>query len=95
MPVGKYFKGHGTEVMANMQKEYGMKKGKSAFYATAKKRGMKSALPKGSSLSPKGDIGKLRGKEAVKVMKGGFKGAKIVSPSHYFKGSRETYGSQS
>jgi len=39
MPVSEYFKGHGTEVMANMQKQYGGKKGKSVFYATANKKG--------------------------------------------------------
>jgi hypothetical protein len=38
MPVGAYFKGHGNEVMANMVKQYGAKKGKSVFYATANKR---------------------------------------------------------
>ena len=40
MPVSAYFKGHGSEVMANMTKEYGAKKGKSVFYATANKKGM-------------------------------------------------------
>lgn len=39
MPVSAYFKGHGNEVMANMIKEYGAKKGKSVFYATANKKG--------------------------------------------------------
>ena len=42
MPIGKYFKGHGEEVMSNMQKEYGSKKGKQVFYATANKN--RSAL---------------------------------------------------
>lgn len=41
MPVSQYFKGHGDEVMANMQKEYGGKKGESVFYATANKKGQK------------------------------------------------------
>lgn len=40
MPINKYFKGHGSEVMSNMQKQYGEKKGKSVFYATANKKGM-------------------------------------------------------
>lgn len=40
MPVSKYFKGHGSEVMANMKKRYGPEKGKSVFYATANKRGL-------------------------------------------------------
>jgi hypothetical protein len=41
MPVSKYFKGHGDEVMSNMTKEYGAKKGKQVFYATANKKGEK------------------------------------------------------
>lgn len=41
MPVSKYFKGHGEEVMSNMKKEYGDKKGESVFYATANKKGEK------------------------------------------------------
>ena len=45
MPVKKYFKGSGSKVMASMKKQYGEKKGKSVFYATAKKQGME---PKGS-----------------------------------------------
>ena len=40
MPINRYFSGHGSEVMANMRKEYpDEKKAKSVFYATAKKRG--------------------------------------------------------
>jgi len=38
MPVSKYYQGHGSEVMADMQQRYGEKKGKSVFYATANKR---------------------------------------------------------
>jgi hypothetical protein len=38
MPVSKYYSGHGDEVMANMRKEYGAKKGEQVFYATANKR---------------------------------------------------------
>ncbi len=41
MPINKYYGGHGDEVMSNMTKEYGDKKGKSVFYATANKRGAK------------------------------------------------------
>jgi hypothetical protein len=44
MPVGAYFKGHGNEVMRDMTTRYGAKKGKSVFYATANKRGMKDHL---------------------------------------------------
>ena len=42
MPVSKYFKGHGNEVMANMKSQYGDKKGESVFYATANKQGAKA-----------------------------------------------------
>jgi hypothetical protein len=38
MPVSKYFKGHGAEVMKNMKDQYGEKKGESVFYATANKQ---------------------------------------------------------
>ncbi len=44
MPVSKYFKGKGLEIMKNMIAQYGSKKGKSVFYATANKKGQK---PKG------------------------------------------------
>jgi hypothetical protein len=44
MPVSKYFKGKGLQVMENMMREYGSKKGKQVFYATANKKGQK---PKG------------------------------------------------
>lgn len=37
MPLSKYFKGKGEKVMKNMTKEYGSKKGKQVFYATANK----------------------------------------------------------
>lgn len=40
MPVSKYYKGSGSEVMSSMKKEYGPEKGKRVFYATAKKQGM-------------------------------------------------------
>jgi hypothetical protein len=42
MPISKYYKGHGSEVMSNMKKEYGDKKGKEVFYATANKKGLKA-----------------------------------------------------
>lgn len=38
MPVYKYFKGKGEEVMSRMQKQYGAKKGKEVFYATSNKQ---------------------------------------------------------
>lgn len=41
MPISKYFKGRGTKVMKSMTKRYGSERGKSIFYATANKKGMK------------------------------------------------------
>lgn len=41
MPLSKYFHGHGREVMKDMTKRYGAKKGKSVFYATANARKQK------------------------------------------------------
>lgn len=42
MPVKEYYKGSGQKVMKNMKQEYGEKKGKEVFYATAQtKPGMK------------------------------------------------------
>ena len=41
MPIDRYYKGHGREVMSSMIREYGAKKGKSVFYATANKTGQK------------------------------------------------------
>lgn len=48
MPISKYFKGHGSEVMADMMREnHGdPKAAKSEFYATANKTGMKPANEK-------------------------------------------------
>lgn len=44
MPLAKYFKGKGQQVMSDMQDRYGEDKGKSVFYATANSRpGMKPA----------------------------------------------------
>jgi len=40
MPISKYFKGHGSEVMSGMKKKYGEEEGKKVFYATANKRNM-------------------------------------------------------
>jgi hypothetical protein len=38
MPISAYFKGHGKTVLTAMKKQYGAKKGKRVFYATAAKR---------------------------------------------------------
>ena len=37
MPISKYFGGHGREVMREMKKKYGAKKGEQVFYATENK----------------------------------------------------------
>lgn len=50
MPISKYFKGKGEEVMEGMEKTYGAEKGKKVFYATANKKGMK---PKGKAKAKK------------------------------------------
>lgn len=87
MPIAKYFKGEGTKVMANMKRDYGAKKGESVFYATAAKKKMKpplkSKMPKGVSMSPKGDIGAHRQEEATKM---GWQSSKsLVRSSDCFK----------
>jgi hypothetical protein len=44
MPLSKYFKGKGEQVMSDMQDRYGADKGKQVFYGTANSRpGMKPA----------------------------------------------------
>jgi len=49
MPLSKYFKGKGEQVMSDMQDRYGADKGKQVFYATANSRpGMKPADETGS-----------------------------------------------
>ncbi len=48
MPINKYFKGSGEKVMANMTKEYGPKKGKQVFYATANKQKAKPEYRSGN-----------------------------------------------
>lgn len=53
MPLNSYFKGHGNEVMSNMQKEYG-DRGKNVFYALANKKGLKPAAV-GDTASPYND----------------------------------------
>ena len=45
MPIGSYFKGKGTKVMADMKSRYGGR-AKGAFYATANKLGMAPKAPK-------------------------------------------------
>jgi hypothetical protein len=59
MPIGKYFGGHGNEVMSNMTKEYGEKKGKQVFYATSNKKKKKASMApsKGMMDSMRGNNG--------------------------------------
>jgi hypothetical protein len=38
VPVNAYFSGHGREVLRDMERRYGKKKGKQRFYATANAR---------------------------------------------------------
>lgn len=40
MPLSKYYKGHGEDVMSKMKKKYGEEKGERVFYATANKKGL-------------------------------------------------------
>lgn len=77
MPVSEYFGGHGESVMKSMKKKHGGR-GEEVFYKTANKKKMtpKSKMPKGVSLSPKGDIGQSRQLESVRA--GGFKAGPVV-----------------
>ena len=65
MPISGYFKGHGEEVMANMKKEYGGKKGEQVFYATANKKGVRPKSMKKGGLVLKTGIYRLHGGEFV------------------------------
>ena len=48
MPIEEYFGGKGKKVMDKMKEEYGDKKGKQVFYATANKRkGLSEGLKNG------------------------------------------------
>lgn len=83
MPRSEYFKGHGEEVMKGMKKKYG-KRAEEVFHRTAKAKHMEpeSKMPKGASMSPKGDIGEYRQMEGAKA--GGaelFKGSPVVKAS--------------
>lgn len=44
MPIGRYFHGHGSEVLKSMKEQYGPEEGERIFYATANKRGEKPAM---------------------------------------------------
>ena len=78
--------GSAAEAHAAMLKEYGPKKGENVFYATKNAR-LKSRMPKGGGLSPAGDLGEMRQKEAG-MMKGFKAAGPIVKASAAFKPMR-------
>ena len=51
-PIGKYFDGHGSKVLADMQKRQGPNAGKRTFYATANARGMTPSDNDGDEARP-------------------------------------------
>ncbi len=79
MPINKYFKGHGDEVMANMTKEYGPDKGKRVFYATANSRHVKPMFQGGLAvpdmpnvpITDDPELAKKRREEEIARMLGG------------------------
>lgn len=58
MPLNKYFKGKGEEVMDDMTSRYGAKKGKRVFYATANARKMAPKRKKSSRKPPQRSSGR-------------------------------------
>ena len=44
MPISKYYSGSGEKVMSAMKEQYGEKKGKQVFYATANKQKQNPAV---------------------------------------------------
>jgi hypothetical protein len=54
MPISRYFKGSGEQVMSDMTERYGPEKGKQVFYATANKRGQTPAKKRKPVPSRKG-----------------------------------------
>ena len=97
MPISKYFKGHGEEVMSNMTKEYGKKKGKSVFYATANKRSVTGSGPFSASDQQRGykvmcDATELQKMNTDKVANAGPLLARRVDPKKYRR-SESTKGS--
>ncbi len=70
MPINKYFKGHGTEVMGAMKKTYpDTAKATKVFYATANARGVTPREPKVSIpkvKTPGERVGKLKRIKKVK-----------------------------
>jgi hypothetical protein len=79
MPIGKHYGGHGEEVAANMKKEYG-KNWQRVFYATENK--MKSHMPKGATLTPRGNLGARRAAENASV--GGFTVGSVLDAARAF-----------
>lgn len=68
MPISEYFKGHGKAIKQSIRKahpNYSKERADAEFYATANARGMKlkSHMPEGATMSPKGDLGQHRADE--------------------------------
>lgn len=90
MPLSKYNaefggkSGSAAKAHAAMVKEYGAKKGERVFYALKNKR-LKSHMPKGATLSPRGDLGALRGREGDSVVGGFTAKGQYMQASRYFK----------
>lgn len=51
MPIENYFRGHGKEVLAGMQKKNGDEAGKREFYATANAKNMKPEKPRDGAMA--------------------------------------------
>ncbi len=70
MPVEKYFKGSGKDVMKSMKSQYGDKKGESVFYATAHKQNMKPpSYEKGGIVPDDGTITAHKGELVLPARK--------------------------
>ena len=52
MPINKYFKGMGEDVMSSMKKTYGPKKAEKVFYATSNKQNMNTKKKKRFTIGP-------------------------------------------
>lgn len=70
MPISRYFKGHGEEVMRDMKARHGEEEGERVFYATANKN--KSQKPK------EGDKGRDRGARRRRAAHAFLRGARMA-----------------
>lgn len=55
MPIGSYYHGHGSQVMAGMKEKYGKEKGERVFYATAKSKKQEPGSSKPKRYKSRGD----------------------------------------